>query len=144
MTKPSNTGLMGTVVAESSIADVSGEHVSLAYRGYDIKDLCQTTCFEEVAYLLLYEELPSEKQLQHFNQVIASQRNIPQEVKRMLESIPSTASPMDVLRSGVSLLGCLDPECNDIVTHAIKLIAKLPYNHHIFPRQSNGCRNAFS
>ena len=127
MNKPSNTGLKDSVVAQSSIADVSGQHVSLAYRGYDIKDLCQKASFEEVAYLLLHEELPSEQQLHQFNQAISSQRNLPQAVKNLLESIPKTTSPMDVLRAGVSLLGCLDPEYDDIISHAVKLIAKLPY-----------------
>ena len=103
-------GLAGVVAGKTAIATVGKEGVGLTYRGYDIKDLCAHATFEEVAFLLLYGELPTRHQLQEFMARLVQARPLPDALKGVLRAIPRTAHPMDVLRTGCSLLGCLEPE----------------------------------
>ncbi|HAO59804.1 MAG TPA: 2-methylcitrate synthase, partial [Psychrobacter sp.] len=80
------------------------------YRGYDVKDLAENCIFEEVAYLLLYGELPTQAQLDDYKATLKQLRDLPQPLKDVLERIPQDAHPMDVLRTGCSMLGNLEPE----------------------------------
>jgi 2-methylcitrate synthase len=103
-------GLAGIVVGASAICTVGKEGLGLTYRGYDIHDLAHYATFEEVAYLLIYGKLPNENELTAYYKKLFSLREIPTPIKNVLENIPATAHPMDVLRTGCSLLGTLEPE----------------------------------
>ena len=108
--KKKTGGLAGVVAGETSIATVGKEGSGLTYRGYTIEDLSSKACFEEVAYLLLHGELPKSDQLKTFQERLVSKRGLPDALKQCLEQLPASANPMDVMRTGCSLLGCLEPE----------------------------------
>lgn len=103
-------GLEGIVAGQTAIATVGKEGIGLNYRGYSIQDLAEKAVFEEVAYLLVHEELPKKAQLEAFQLELMNQRTLPAALKIMLEQIPGSAHPMDVLRSTCSLMGTLEPE----------------------------------
>ncbi len=103
-------GLEGIVVGDTTISTVGKEGVGLTYRGYDIHDLAKYSTFEEVAYLLIYGELPTLAQLQAYREKLIKMRRLPNELKLLLETIPGSVHPMDVLRTGISMLGTLEPE----------------------------------
>ena len=83
------------------------------YRGYDIHEMAEKASFEEVAYLLLNGELPNGKQLVEFTQQIATERALPGPVTEMLRLLPSGTHPMDMLRTGVSMLSAFDKDLSD-------------------------------
>jgi 2-methylcitrate synthase len=103
-------GLAGVVAGSTGVSTVGKEGVGLTYRGYSIEDLAEHSTFEEVAYLLLHGTLPSPPELEAFTSRLVCSRVLPDPLERALESIPPTAHPMDVLRTGCSMLGCFDPE----------------------------------
>ncbi len=103
-------GLAGLIVGSSAICTVGKEGLGLNYRGYDIHDLAAHSTFEEVAYLLIYGELPNQKELQAYQEKLMLLRELPDSLKQVLEVIPATTHPMDVLRTGCSMLGTLEPE----------------------------------
>jgi 2-methylcitrate synthase len=103
-------GLAGIVVGATGICTVGKEGVGLTYRGYDIHDLTQYATFEEVAYLLIYGKLPNEHELTSYYKKLFARRELPAALKIVLENIPAAAHPMDVLRTGCSFLGTLEPE----------------------------------
>src|SRR3990167_1134654 len=103
-------GLQGIVVGDTAISTVGKEGVGLTYRGYDIHDLAAEATFEEVAYLLIYGELPTLEQLNAYQDRLIKLRRLPNELKKTLETIPAAAHPMEVLRTGVSMLGTLETE----------------------------------
>ena len=124
-------GLEGVVAATTRIADVRGNTGELIYRGYDINDLARKVCFEEVAFLLWEGRLPNRAELQNLQGDLIGARPLPFAVVEMLKTLPKNASPMNVLRTGVSLLGALDPESelNTIEANrrkALKLTAQIP------------------
>jgi len=123
-----SAGLAGVVAGESAICDVNNSGAGLHYRGYTIDVLAQHASFEEVAYLLIVGELPNQAQLADFCEQLIQQRDLPAAVLSMLETIPDTAHPMDVLRCGCSLLGTLEPEAatHDHKAIAIRLLAVFP------------------
>ncbi|MEY3183248.1 MAG: 2-methylcitrate synthase [Pseudomonadota bacterium] len=96
-------------VGETAICSV-GEGHGLRYRGYSIQELSQSANFEEVAYLLLYGDLPDRAQLYRFQQLFANSVILPQSIKAMLEMLPKTVHPMNILRTVCSLLGTVEPE----------------------------------
>lgn len=107
----SNTaGLAGVVAGKSAIATVGQEGIGLSYRGYSIDDLAAHASFEEVAYLLLYGKLPTKKELAGYIDRLIGMRNLPEELREVLRLIPADTHPMDVLRTGCSFLGTLEPE----------------------------------
>lgn len=108
--KKKTGGLAGIVAGQTAIATVGKEGVGLTYRGYSIDDLALKGTFEETAYLLLHGALPTESQLSAFQDRLIGLRAIPQPVKDCLERIPASANPMEVLRTGCSMLGCIEPE----------------------------------
>lgn len=121
-------GLAGLIVGDSAICTVGKEGLGLTYRGYNIHDLAAESSFEEVAHLLIYGELPNQKVLQAYQEKLMMLRELPEGVKIVLESIPATTHPMDVLRTSCSMLGTLEPETpqysqNDL---ADRLIACTP------------------
>src|SRR3954467_8087855 len=129
-TKPSySPGLAGVVAGETEICWVD-PNAGLMYRGYDIHEMAEKANFEEVAYLLLNGELPNQQQLTGFSQQIAKDRTVPKEVLDALRLMPKNTHPMDMLRTGVSMLAPFDPELNDHshdanVRKAMRLIAKV-------------------
>jgi 2-methylcitrate synthase len=103
-------GLAGVTAGKTALCTVGKEGAGLTYRGYDIYDLADNASFEEVAYLLLYGKLPNQSELGAYVARLKSFRGLPDEVRQVLEMIPADAHPMDVLRSGVSFLGNVEPE----------------------------------
>ena len=110
MTAKKSGGLAGVTAGETHICTVGQEGAGLTYRGYDIYDLADNACFEEVAFLLLHGHLPTQAELDAYIMKIKANRGLPDALKTVLEMIPADAPPMDVLRSGVSFLGNIEPE----------------------------------
>ena len=106
----SGAGLRGQVAGKTALSTVGKSGSGLTYRGYDVKDLAENCIFEEVAYLLLYGELPTQAQLDDYKATLKQLRDLPQPRKDVLERIPQDAHPRDVLRTGCSMLGNLEPE----------------------------------
>src|SRR6266700_7614404 len=122
-------GLAGVIAGETQICWVD-PNAGLMYRGYDIHEMAEKASFEEVAYLLLNGELPDVKQLNKFTSEIAMARMLPKQVLDALRLMPKKTHPMDMLRTGVSMLGAFDPELNDHshaanIRKSIRLIAKV-------------------
>ena len=103
-------GLAGVTAGATHICTVGKEGAGLTYRGYDIYDLADNACFEEVAYLLLHGKLPNQAELDAYVEKIKVNRGLPDALKTVLEVVPGDAHPMDVLRTGVSFLGNIEPE----------------------------------
>jgi len=103
-------GLAGVTAGETHLCTVGKEGAGLTYRGYDIYDLADNASFEEVAYLLLHGNLPTQTQLDDYVALIIANRGLPDSLKTVLEMVPADAHPMDVLRTGVSFLGNVEPE----------------------------------
>lgn len=121
-------GLAGVVAGQTGIAMVGAQGKGLFYRGYSIYDLTEHSSFEEVAFLLLYGKLPNQQDLDHFVSRLINQRALPDELKQTLRTIPAAAHPMDVLRTGCSMLGVLEPETTfeQQTDKAERLLACLP------------------
>ncbi|MDW8296206.1 MAG: 2-methylcitrate synthase [Raineya sp.] len=110
-TKPKKSvALSGVVAGNTALCTVGKTGNDLHYRGYDINDLAEKATFEEVAYLLIYGELPTKTQLQSYQNKLKSLRGLPDMVKKALRLIPASAHPMDVMRTYASLLGICQPE----------------------------------
>lgn len=105
-----SAGLDGLIAGRTGIATVGKAGAGLTYRGYRIEDLAEKATFEEVAYLLIYNKLPNAAQLTAYRKRLAGMQDLPEALKTVLEQIPGTAHPMDVLRTGSSVLGSLEPE----------------------------------
>ena len=126
--KLGGAGLRGQVAGETALCTVGKTGTGLTYRGYDISVLAEKACFEEVAHLLLRGNLPTGVQLAGYIEKLKSLRDLPQGLRDVLERIPASAHPMDVMRTGCSMLGNLETEQDfsqqdDI---ADRLLAALP------------------
>lgn len=108
--KLTGAGLRGQVAGETALCTVGKTGTGLTYRGYDITDLAENTCFEEVAYLILKGELPTQGELDAYRAKLKGLRSLPPALKEVLERIPASAHPMDVMRTGCSMLGNLETE----------------------------------
>ncbi|QSB45805.1 2-methylcitrate synthase [Altererythrobacter sp. FM1] len=108
-----SVALSGVTAGNTALCTVGRTGNDLHYRGYDILDFAETAEFEEIAHLLVHGELPTAAQLAAYKSKLKGFRGLPQSVKESLEAIPAAAHPMDVLRSGVSALGCVLPEPHD-------------------------------
>ena len=108
--KLEGAGLRGQVAGETSLCTVGKTGTGLTYRGHDISVLAEKASFEEVAYLLLKGKLPNQTELDAYVNKIKGLRDLPQALKDVLERIPASAHPMDVMRTGCSMLGNLEPE----------------------------------
>ena len=125
------SGLRGVVAGRSELSSVDGEVGRLTYRGMDIGDLAAETSFEEVAYLLWEDKLPTRVQLNDLEQQINESRAIPGPVLDALASLPKGTIPMYALRTAVSMLGSLDPDQGDDSLEAsrrkaVRLLAQTP------------------
>jgi citrate synthase len=103
-------GLQDVVALESKICFIDGREGRLIYEGYDIRDLAKNATFEEVAYLLWYGRLPTEEQLAELRARLGTLRELPAGLAELIDSLPATAHPMDVLRTAVSALALFEPE----------------------------------
>ncbi|MEZ9132886.1 2-methylcitrate synthase [Vibrio breoganii] len=103
-------GLRGQSAGVTSLCTVGKSGTGLTYRGYDISDLAKHAEFEEVAHLLLRGHLPNQTELDQYKTALVAQRGLPDALKKALELIPATAHPMDVMRTGCSVLGNLEQE----------------------------------
>lgn len=111
MSKAKRTGgLAGVSAGSTALCTVGQEGAGLTYRGYDIYDLADNASFEEVAYLLLHGKAPTQAELDGYIKKIVSLRGLPDVLKTVLEMIPGDVHPMDVMRTGVSFLGNIEPE----------------------------------
>ena len=126
--KKKTGGLAGVVAGQTAIATVGKAGKGLNYRGYSIYDLAEHSTFEEVAHLLLIGHLPNSSELDQFKQAITSNRSIPEALCSTLQDIPADAHPMDVLRTGCSMLGVLDPETSpdDQQRVAMRMLGAFP------------------
>ena len=106
----SGAGLRGQVAGKTALSTVGKSGSGLTYRGYDVSELADKCVFEEVAYLLLYGNLPTQSELDAYQAKLKKMRGLPQALKDVLERIPADAHPMDVLRTGCSMLGNLEME----------------------------------
>jgi 2-methylcitrate synthase len=106
----SGAGLRGQIAGQTALCTVGKTGAGLTYRGYDVRELAADCDFEEVAYLLFYGELPNAQQLADYKTRLKTLRDLPQALKEVLERIPASAHPMDVMRTGSSVLGTLEPE----------------------------------
>jgi 2-methylcitrate synthase len=123
--------LSGTPAGNTALSTVGRTGDDLHYRGYDIADLARNCEFEEVAYLLIYGVLPTGQELTQYKAKLAPLRKLPALVRRTLEELPPNTHPMDVMRTGVSALGCALPEKDDHNVSgardiADRLLASLP------------------
>jgi 2-methylcitrate synthase len=124
-------GLAGVPVDYTAISKVNPESNSLLYRGYPVQELAASKSFEEVAYLLWHGELPTPAQLVEFEKLERSQRALDANVKRVIDDLPLTAHPMDIVRTAVSVIGADDPDAGDSspesnLAKSVALLAKLP------------------
>ncbi|MDP4599241.1 MAG: 2-methylcitrate synthase [Pseudomonadales bacterium] len=108
--KLGGAGLRGQSAGSTALCTVGKEGAGLTYRGYSIEDLAANATFEEVAYMLLYGELPTKTELAAYIAKLTAQRSLPDALKQVLELIPASTHPMDVMRTGCSMLGNLEPE----------------------------------
>jgi 2-methylcitrate synthase len=108
-----SVALSGVPAGNTALCTVGRTGNDLHYRGYDILDVATTCEFEEIAYLLVHGKLPTQAELKGYKAKLKSLRGLPQAVKSALEALPAGAHPMDVMRTGVSVLGCTLPEKDD-------------------------------
>ena len=108
-----SVALSGVAAGNTALCTVGRTGNDLHYRGYDILDFAEEAEFEEIAYLLVHEKLPTQAELDSYKKKLRSLRGLPPSLKTALECLPRSAHPMDVLRTGVSVLGTLEPEQED-------------------------------
>lgn len=138
-------GLEGVIANESKLSKVEGMEGTLSYLGYSIDDLVENCSFEEVTYLLHRGELPTQQHLDEFEQALRNDRELPAEMLEFLKAVPKDASPMDIVRSGVSMLGLYDNraalgELNTPANQrvALSIVAKIPVIVAAFHRFRQG------
>ena len=139
-----NIGLRGIEVADTKISNIDGEKGKLIYRGFDILDLTKNSTFEETAYLLLYDKLPTKQELNEFNAKLVEARYIPKQMQKNMGNWRGDADPMDMLQAFVSALaGYYDEEFSNkdaSYEKAINLIAKVPTIIASWQRIRNGLK----
>ena len=138
-----NTGLRGVKVATTKISDVDGTAGKLIYRGYLAGDLAGKISYEEVAYLLLYEQLPDRPALARFKDRLSENRRLPGQLIATFQNMPKDALPMDVLQAAVSMLANYDPAVKApsqelAMESAIRMVAKFPTIIAAWNRIRNG------
>ncbi len=135
-------GLEGIIAGETAISTVGGGR-GLRYRGYSITDLVEHASFDEVAFLLLHGELPTQAELEEFQHRVKQAQVIAEPLRILLKTIPKDTPPMDMLRTGVSVLAHFDPDAQDNsheanVRKAERLLGQIPVVIAEFSRYSNG------
>lgn len=146
MGETKSAGLAGIIAGRTAISTVDPEGAGLFYRGYAVADLAERACFEEVAWLLLYGELPTQTELFRYGLALQEFYVLPDKLKQLLQLIPAEAHPMDVLRTACSALGCMEPEDSFSEQQKIadRLLARMGvmvlywFNYH--QGRDSGCR----
>ena len=108
-----SVALSGVVAGNTALCTVGRTGNDLHYRGYDILDIADSCTFEEIAYLLVHGKLPNRDELAGYQRKLAGLRGLPERVRVVLEQIPADTHPMDVMRTGTSIMGCVSPEAAD-------------------------------
>jgi 2-methylcitrate synthase/citrate synthase II len=131
-------GLEGVIAGETAISTVEG---GLSYRGYPVGDLVKNNSYDDVAYLLLHDDMPTADQAESFQSRIAANRKLPAPIEKIIDLIPTSAIPLDVLRTVVSALSVFDPDLNDNskaanLRKAERLLGQIPTAIARFYRQS--------
>lgn len=151
MNKAKQGGLAGVIAGQTAISTVGKAGLGLTYRGYSINDLASRASFEEVAYLLVYGQLPTHAQLESYRNRLCSMRVLPGSLCQILEDIPAQAHPMDVLRTACSFLGTLEREGEDhrdALSIIDRLLALMPsallywYHYHQTGKRIDTITNA--
>ncbi len=129
-TRVKNIGLRGVTVADTKISAVDGENGILIYRGYRIEELARSSTFEETAYLLLHDDLPTGPQLADFRKRLVEARPVPEFVFTALKQLPKQSHPMDALQAAIPILATAEPGLADEsreanIARAIRLIARV-------------------
>lgn len=124
-------GLEGVIALDSRLCHINGTAGELIYAGYEIDDLAQNTTFEEVAYLLWHNALPTQAQLDELNAQLHAERNVPSCAIDIIRAAPASANPMHILQTTVASLALFDPEADDMSPEAnyrksIRLTAQIP------------------
>jgi 2-methylcitrate synthase len=120
-----SVALSGVVAGNTALCTVGRTGNDLHYRGYDILEVAEACEFEEIAHLLVHERLPTAQELAAYRLKLKSLRWLPSNVRKVLEALPATAHPMDVMRTGVSALGCIEPERDQSPAHARDIADRL-------------------
>src|SRR5262252_3862004 len=136
--KQNRGGLEGVIAATTALSKVEGTAGRLIYRGYDIHDLAGKVSFEEVAYLFWYGKLPTKMELVDLKVQMLEERTLPTSVLQVLNYLPSTAAPMDVLRTAVSAFGAATIQGKPTIEQAIALTERFPLILAAFHRIRNG------
>ncbi|ANN77042.1 2-methylcitrate synthase [Bordetella flabilis] len=118
-----SVALSGVVAGNTALCTVGRSGNDLHYRGYDILDIADTSEFEEIAYLLVHGKLPTRAELQGYKRKLRALRGLPAQLQVALEALPASSHPMDVMRTAVSVLGCVLPEKDDHNTPGARDIA---------------------
>ncbi len=118
-----SVALSGVAAGNTAICTVGRSGNDLHYRGFDIADLAANCQFEEVAHLLIHGHLPNKAELSNYKSKLKNLRDLPPQVREVLEKLPKTTHPMDVLRTGVSTLGTIEPEHDGHLENGAKAIA---------------------
>jgi 2-methylcitrate synthase len=108
-----SVALSGVPAGNTALCTVGRTGNDLHYRGYDILEIAEAAEYEEIAYLLIHGKLPGKAELASYKQKLKALRGLPASVREVLEQLPAAAHPMDVMRTGVSALGCALPEKDD-------------------------------
>jgi citrate synthase len=122
-------GLEGVIAGITRISEIDSARSSLVYRGINVHELAEKGSFEETAYLLLYGNLPDQKQLDEFKNTLAAERDVPKEVYETMRLVPKSAHPMDQIRAAYAVLAPFDPEYTATghdanVRKAVRIVAK--------------------
>jgi 2-methylcitrate synthase len=117
-----SVALSGVVAGNTALSTVGLSGDDLHYRGYDILEIAERCEYEEIAYLLIHEKFPNARELAAYKSKLKRWRELPAALRGALELLPRSSHPMDVLRSGVSVLGCLEPESTE---HAVEAAREL-------------------
>ncbi len=138
-----NIGLRGVKVADTRVSDVDGTHGILIYRGYPIEELAEHSTYEETAYLLLHDDMPTVKALREFSEGLRTARGLPGYLIEILRAMPKGSSPMDVLQAAIPVIAVDDPDLADDSREAnhrkaIRLIARVAAVVAAWQRIRNG------
>ncbi len=120
-----SVALSGVVAGNTALCTVGRSGNDLHYRGYDILEVAEACEFEEIAHLLIHERLPTVAELEAYRTKLRSLRDLPANVYKTLETLPKSSHPMDVMRTGVSALGCVEPERDHSPEHARDIADRL-------------------
>jgi len=133
-------GLEGAITNITRIGYVDGQEGKLVYRGYAIEDLCAHSNYEEVAYLLIYGELPKPAEFDAFKSKLRDARALPDPIKQFIATIPPDAHPMNALQAAVAALGCYDPDGQIVTRHVSKPADALEAERKLRARCPCGCQ----